>query len=96
MSRTIYNFENYQRACTSGHLNQTYQPDDGIYIDDPAELKLLYAILTHRNPAETIRLVGLHEPGHLFVIHVDGKEGSDDTYEGVLSQILSERGLRVI
>lgn len=82
----IYDFENLPEGMHFGHIqNRTYQPDDGIYIDNPAELKLLYAILTHRNPAETIRLVEiLYEPGHLFVIHVDGKESSNDTYEYLL------------
>ena len=82
----IYDFDNLPEGMHVGHIqNRSYQPDDGLYIDNPAHLKLLYAILTHRNPVETIRLVdNLYEPGHVFVIHVDGKESSEDTYQALL------------
>jgi len=60
--------------------NKTYRPDDGIY-KQPHELTFCYAIMTHENANETIRLMeALYEPGHRFIIHVDGKEGSDDTH----------------
>ena len=77
----------YPRGCTLVIFKtEPINLKTEIYIDDPAELKLLYAILTHRNPAETIRLVEiLYEPGHVFVIHVDGKEGSDNTYEALVT-----------
>ncbi|KAL7572055.1 hypothetical protein ACA910_001705 [Epithemia clementina (nom. ined.)] len=59
------------------------------YITDQADLRILYAILTHDDPASTIRLVeSLYEPGHEFVIHVDGKETSDATYH-ILSDYAS-------
>ena len=82
----IYDLDNLPEGMHIGHIqNRSYQPDDGIYIDNPSDLKLLYAILTHQNPAETIRLVDvLYEPGHVFVIHVDGKESSEDTYQALL------------
>ena len=83
----IYDLDNLPEGMHIGHVqNRSYQPDDGIYIDNASDLKLLYAILTHQNPAETIRLVEvLYEPGHVFVIHVDGKESSDDTYQALLN-----------
>ena len=83
----VYDLDNLPEGMHIGHVqNRSYQPDDGIYIDNPSNLRLLYAILTHQNPAETIRLVdNLYEPGHVFVIHVDGKESSEDTYQALLS-----------
>lgn len=83
----VYDLDNLPEGMHIGHVqNRTYQPEDGIYIDNPSDLRLLYAILTHQNPAETIRLVDiLYEPGHVFVIHVDGKESSDDTYQALLN-----------
>jgi hypothetical protein len=63
--------------------NRTYQPprNESVYIGDPNELKLLYAVLTHNDPEGTIRLIeALHEDGHIFVVHVDGKEASEETY----------------
>lgn len=64
--------------------NRTYQPPrkDAVYIGDPNNLKLLYVILTHNDPSGTIRLVeSLYEKGHSFIIHVDAKETSQDTFE---------------
>jgi hypothetical protein len=66
--------------------NRTYQPlpNETAYIDDAANLKLCFAILAHDNPAATIRLMeALYEPGHVFVIHVDGKQQFDSTYEAL-------------
>ena len=67
--------------------NRTYQPprNESIYIGDPDELRLLYAVLTHNDAPATIRLIqALHEPGHLFVVHVDAKEASADTYQSLV------------
>ena len=73
--------------------NRTYQPprNEADYIHDPAELRFCYAILTHNDPSSTMRLIDtLYEPGHVFVVHVDGKESSDETYQ-TLVQYASTR-----
>lgn len=82
----VYDLDNLPEGMHIGMVqNRTYQPEDGEYIDHPFNLKLLYGILTHRNANETIRLIQtLYEPGHLFVLHVDGKESSDETYQILL------------
>jgi len=73
-------------------------PEDGYYVDY-RDLRLCYGILTHENPRATIRLMeALDETyddddgggsgarrRHTFVVHVDGKEGSDETYEVLVS-----------
>lgn len=66
--------------------NRTYQPprNETEYIDDPENLQLLYGVLTHDNANATIRLIeALHEEGHSFVVHVDGKPSSEETYEQI-------------
>ena len=67
--------------------NRTYQPprNESIYIGDPNDLKLLYAVLTHNDADATIRLIQtLYEPGHLFVVHVDAKEASAETFASLV------------
>lgn len=62
--------------------NRTYQPprNESVYLDDPSDLILLYGILAHHDANATIRLIdALDEPGHIFVIHVDGKEEYETT-----------------
>ena len=84
----IYNFEKLPRGITiEDIMNRTYQPprDVAEYIDDPNQLRILYGILTHDHPESTIRLIeALYEEGHLFVIHVDGKNASNDTYHSIV------------
>ena len=76
---TIYNWDNLPEGMHIGDVqNRTYQPprNESVYLDDPAEMQLLYAILTHDNPNATIRLIeALYETqqNHQFVIHVDAK-----------------------
>lgn len=67
---------------------RTYQPPkdevpEGAYIDNVEELQLLYVILTHDQPEAAIRLIeSVYVPGVTkYVIHVDGKEKADPTYE---------------
>jgi len=67
---------------------RTYQPPkesvpEGTYIENVEELRLLYVILTHDRPESTVRLMeSVFVPDVTnFVIHVDGKEKSDDTYD---------------
>jgi hypothetical protein len=80
---TVYEWDNLPEGIHIGIIqNRTYQPprNESIYLEDPNDLRILYAILTHDHPQATIRLIEtLYEDGHLFVIHVDGKEASDDT-----------------
>jgi len=80
----VYNFDKLPRGITiEDIMNRTYQPprDFAQYIEDPQDLRLLYGILSHEHPDSTIRLIeALYEEGHVFVIHVDGKNSSDDTY----------------
>jgi hypothetical protein len=84
----VYNFDKLPRGITvEDVMNRTYQPprDMAEYINDPDDLQILYGILTHDHPASTIRLIeALYEKGHLFVIHVDGKDTSDDTYRTIM------------
>ena len=77
----VYDLENLPEGMHLGHIqNRTYQPEDGEYVDAD-DLTLCYGILTHEDPASTIRLIeALYEPGHSFVVHVDGKEMSDETH----------------
>ena len=65
-----------------------YQPPKdsvpiGTYLENVDELQLLYVILTHDQPEATIRLIeSVNVPGKTkYVIHVDGKEKADETYE---------------
>ncbi|KAL9181043.1 hypothetical protein ACHAXT_009848 [Thalassiosira profunda] len=66
---------------------RTYQPPkdevpEGTYLENTDELQLLYVILTHDQPEATIRLMeSVYVPGVTkYVIHVDGKEKADPTY----------------
>lgn len=75
----VYSWDSLPDGMHIGDVqNRTYQPprNESVYIDDPSELQLLYAILTHDNPSATIRLIeALYEPqqSHHFVLHVDAK-----------------------
>lgn len=78
-----YDFDDLPEGVGIGDIQgRTYQPPrtEETYIDDPMQLNLCYAIMTHDKPDATIRLIeALHEEGHVFIIHVDGKETSDST-----------------
>ncbi len=55
------------------------------------ELQLLYGMLMHRDAQATLRLIdALQGKNTIFVIHVDGKEESDDAYH-TLTQFAKER-----
>jgi hypothetical protein len=90
----VYEWDNLPEGMHIGMIqNRTYQPprNESDYLENPDDLKLCYAILTHDNPKSTIRLVNaLYEKGHVFVIHVDGKESSDDTWNE-LNEFASSR-----
>mmetsp|Transcript_61938 Transcript_61938/g.182977 ORF Transcript_61938/g.182977 Transcript_61938/m.182977 type:complete len:684 (-) Transcript_61938:971-3022(-) len=80
-----FDFDNLPEGVTIGHIqNRTYQPprNETMYLDNPDDLRLLYAILTHDDANATTRLIeALYEPGHVFVVHVDGKERSDPVHD---------------
>ena len=67
--------------------DQDDDDDDDEIMVHPDQLQLLYVILTHDDPQSTIRLIQtLSEPKDSeqqqpqFVIHVDGKPASDETF----------------
>lgn len=42
--------------------------------------QILYLIMTHEKPMQTVRLISaLEDLGHTFIIHVDAKKRSDET-----------------
>lgn len=79
--------------------NRTYQPprNETEYIE-ANEMKILYAILTHETSASTIRLIEtLHDPGHSsFIVHVDGKEVSDQAYETLVRYSLDRPHVHIL
>mmetsp|Transcript_5026 Transcript_5026/g.14442 ORF Transcript_5026/g.14442 Transcript_5026/m.14442 type:complete len:479 (+) Transcript_5026:713-2149(+) len=65
----------------------SYQPprNEANYIDHPSNLNILYGVLAHSDPDAVIRLIEtLYEVGHKFVVHVDGKEASEDTQKKIV------------
>jgi hypothetical protein len=99
----VYDWGNLPEGMHIGMVqNRSYQPfrdneTEHLYIDDPDNLKLLYAILTHDSPESTIRLIEqLYEPGHVFVIHVDGKEASSETYQRLADYAASRHHVHVL
>lgn len=79
--------------------NRTYQPprEEAEYIANPDDLRLCYGILTHDDPDATIRLMEvLYEEGHVFVVHVDGKESSDDTYNTLVEYAASRDHVHIL
>jgi len=95
-----YNFDNREEGVTiQDYMNVTYQPprDEADYLDNAADLKLLFGILTHGPSDATIRLVeSLYEDGHLFVIHVDGKEINDDSYQHLLQYAQNKEYVHIV
>lgn len=81
----LLDFDNIPKNITFENIMmREYRPprDEAEYIDDPQNLNLLYGILMHKDAKSTIRLIeALYEKGHLFVIHIDGKEESNEAYE---------------
>ena len=80
-------------------MGTTYQPppDEAEYIDHPSNLKLLYGILMHENASSTIRLIEtLNENNTIFVIHVDGKENSDDAYHELIEYSKKVENVHVV
>jgi len=81
----VYDWDNLPEGITIGDIqNRSYQPppEESEYIDDPANLRLCYGILTHDDAEATERLIDtLDEEGHWFIIHVDKKAASAQTYE---------------
>ena len=96
----VLDFDNLPNGTHLGIVqNRTYQPprNETEYIDHPDDLKLCYGILTHDDAEATIRLIQvLYEDGHVFVIHVDGKETSDETYHTLVEYAVSRVHVHVV
>ena len=88
-------WDRLESSCPRTEEEHQDDVEDGKQDDDdddetrvhPDQLQLLYVILTHDDPQSTIRLVQtLSEPNDSvqqqphFVIHVDGKPASDETF----------------
>jgi hypothetical protein len=80
-------FENLPEGMHIGHIqNRSYQPSDGVYIQDYNQLKILYGILAHHRPQETIRLIEalfVDTKRTQFVLHIDDK--SDEMYQEMVA-----------
>jgi hypothetical protein len=83
----VLDWENLPDNVHIGELqNRTYQPprNETEYIANPDDLRLCYGILAHDDAIATMRLIEvLYEEGHVFVVHVDGKESSDETHNAL-------------
>jgi hypothetical protein len=80
-------------------MHRTYQPprDEAEYIEESKDLKILYGILMHGGPNSTIRLIEtLHEEGHTFVVHVDGKPESDDAFDLLFQYALDKPHVHIV
>jgi len=93
-------WDNLPEGMHVGHVqNRTYRPlrNETKYVDDPSELQFCYGILTHDDAPATIRLVeALHEPGHSFVVHVDGKSESDGVYRRLVEYAADKPHVHVL
>lgn len=77
------------------HTDRSKNASD--YIDHHDHLKILYAILTHDDPQSTIRLIeALYEPGHVFIVHVDGKPIYDGTYHSLVQYAITHQHVHVL
>ncbi|KAL7495402.1 hypothetical protein ACHAWT_003862 [Skeletonema menzelii] len=83
------NWDNLPPEVNAHELHhRVYQPPkdsvpEGTYIDKVEDLELVYVILTHDQPEATIRLIEsvYVKKRTKFVVHVDGKEGADETFD---------------
>lgn len=96
-SPPAFDFANPQPGRHLGMIqNKTYLPEDGVY-KEPKELKFCYAIMTHQQPSETIRLIeALYEPDHSFIIHVDAKENSEETHATLKEYAVSRPNIYIL
>lgn len=93
-----YDFDNLPDGIGIGEIqDRRYQPSDAIYIKSE-KLTVCYGILTHNSPEATIQLIeALYIPDQtVFVIHVDGKESSDETYEALEKYSLSHTYVHIL
>ena len=76
----------FESECPhKGDKKHSAKDSDGKKIDNPRDLKLLYLILTHKDPNHTIRLISaLEDEGHVFVVHVDARESSNPTQAALI------------
>jgi hypothetical protein len=96
----VWDWENLPDNVHIGQVqNRTYQPspDEAEYITSPDDLRLCYGILTHEDATATIRLMEvLYEEGHAFVVHVDGKKSSDETYNALVEYAASRNHVHIL
>jgi hypothetical protein len=99
-NETKYDFDALPPNISIAEIqNKSYQPpkEEAEYIDDPENLRLCYGIMTHANPNATIRLVeALYEVGYSFIIHVDAKESSADTYNALVEYASSRDFIHIL
>eukprot|EP00985_Skeletonema_marinoi_P008121 scaffold3619_cov97-Skeletonema_marinoi.AAC.6 len=81
--------------------HRVYQPPkdsvpEGTYIENVDDLELVYVILTHDQPEATIRLIEsvYVENRTKFVVHVDGKEKADETFDRLVEYAKEKNGER--
>ena len=91
---------NFESECPhTGDYSRKHSGDDSNkkMIDDPTNLNLLYVILTHKNPSQTIRLISaLSAVGHSFVIHVDSRASSNPTHIALVNHYLDHPLVHVV
>jgi hypothetical protein len=96
----VLDWENLPDNVHIGEVqNRTYQPprDEAEYIANPDDLRLCYGILAHDDAIATTRLMeSLYEEGHVFVVHVDGKESSDETYNALVEYAASRDHAHIV
>ena len=89
-----YTDHHFKNECP--HKRDAKHPDedsDGVKLENPSDLKILYLIMTHEKPLQTVRLVSaLEEKGHTFVIHIDAKNRSNETQE-ILTEFYADHPL---
>ena len=99
-------FDNLPEGVTiESIMSRKYQPpkNTSVYIDSHDDLKLLYAILTHGINASksTIRLIetlndSSGKNNTIFVVHVDGKEESDDAHRDLVEYAMDKDHVHIL
>ena len=84
----------WERESWTSECDKTRSPQATAPRKDADSIKLAYLLLVHEQPYQIRRLVDiLDEPGYNFIIHVDGKESSQSTYdESAVSSLSSRSG----
>jgi len=75
----LYEVDKFKTDCVP-----TGQETQQVPRGEPETINLLFGVLIHENPSQAIRLIkALQHPLHSFVVHVDYKETSEETYATV-------------